>query len=98
MKDPELRRCLELGSSLDACEGLGAMEGMASLLTPFAGKPDPNEPRPSPASVFIGTYRGGAQLPSLSFGNGSATIQGCGTLVPDDYNYTLRKSAARCNS
>ncbi len=92
VNDPELRRCLELGSSLDACEGLGAMEGMASLLTPFAGKPDANEPSAVAGVVFIGTYRGGAQLPSLSFGNGSATIQGCGTLVPDDYNYTLRKS------
>ena len=68
-KDPELRRCLELGSSLDACEGLGAMEGMASLLMPFAGKPDPNAPPPVAGVVFIGNYHSRSQLPSLSFGN-----------------------------
>ena len=41
-KDPELRRCLELGGTLDACEGIGAMEGMASLRC-LRRKADPNE-------------------------------------------------------
>ncbi|MGO4211699.1 hypothetical protein AB4043_12845 [Terriglobus sp. YAF25] len=45
VNDPELRRCLELGSSLDACEGVGAIQGMASILVPFAEKPNPNERR-----------------------------------------------------
>ena len=44
-------------------KALGAMEGMASLLTPFAGKPDPNEPSAVAGVVFIGTYRGGAATP-----------------------------------
>ena len=91
-KDPELRRCLELGGTLDACEGIGAMEGMASILMPFAGKPDPNEPSPVAGVVLIGTFHSRSQLPSLSFGNGSATIHDCGSLVPDNHDYTLRKS------
>lgn len=91
-KDPELRRCLELGGMLDACEDLGAMEGMASILMPFAGKPDPNEPPPVAGVVLVGTYHSRSQLPSLSFGNGSATIQDCGSLIPDNHDYTLRKS------
>jgi hypothetical protein len=91
-KDPELRRCLELGSSLDACEGVGALEGMASILMPFGGKPDPNAPPPVAGVVLVGNYHSRAQLPSLSFGNGSATIQDCGSLVPDNHDYTLRKS------
>ena len=91
-KDPELRRCLELGGTLDACEGMGAMEGMASILMPFAGKPDANEAPPVAGVVLVGTYHSRSHLPSLSFGNGSATIQDCGSLVPDNHDYTLRKS------
>jgi len=91
-KDPELRRCLELGGMLDACEGLGALEGMASILIPFAGKPDPNAPSPVAGVVLVGNYHSRSQLPSLSLGNGSATIQDCGSLVPDNHDYTLRKS------
>jgi len=91
-KDPELRRCLELGGTLEGCEGLGAMAGMASILMPFAGKPDPNDPPPVAGVVLVGTYHNRSQLPSLSFGSGSATIQDCGSLVPDDRDYTLRKS------
>lgn len=91
-KDPELRRCLELGGTLDACEGLGAMEGMASLLMPFAPKADPNAPSPVAGVIFVGTYHSKSQLPSISFGSGFATIQDCGSLVPDNHDYTLRKS------
>jgi hypothetical protein len=93
-KDPELRRCLELGGSLDACEGMGAMEGMASLLMPFAAKADPNEPPPVAGVVLVGSYHSRSELPSISFGNGAATIQDCGTLVPDAHDYTLRKSGS----
>jgi hypothetical protein len=92
VNDPELRRCLELGGTLDACEGMGALEGMASLLMPFAAKPDPNEAQGVAGVVFIGNYHSKSELPSLSFGAGSATIQDCGTLVPDNHDYTLRKS------
>jgi hypothetical protein len=91
-KDPELRRCLELGATLDNCEGMGTMEGIAGLLMPFGGKPDPNAPPPVAGVVLVGNYHSRAQLPSLSFGDGSATIQDCGSLVPDDHDYTLRKS------
>ncbi len=93
-KDPELRRCLELGGSLDACQGLGAMEGMASILMPFGEKADPNEPLPIAGVVLVGTYHSRTELPSIGFGNGSATIQDCGTLVPDAHDYTLRKSGS----
>jgi hypothetical protein len=92
VNDPELRRCLELGGSLDACEGIGALEGMASLLMPFGGKTDSNEPQGVAGVVFIGNYHSSAQLPSLSFGAGSATIQDCGSLVADGHDYTIRKS------
>ncbi len=80
-KDPELRRCLELGGSLDSCEGMGAMEGMASILMPFAEKPDPNAAPPVAGVVLVGTYGSRAERTSLSFGNGSATIQGCGSFT-----------------
>jgi len=91
-KDPELRRCLELGGTLDACEGVGAIEGMASILMPFAEKPDPNAPPAVAGVVLVGDYHSRSQLPSLSFGNGSATMQDCGSLVPQGHDYTLRKS------
>ena len=91
-KDPELRRCLELGGTLDGCEGVGAIEGMASVLMPFVEKPDPNAPPPVAGVVLVGDYHSTSQLPSLSFGNGSATIQDCGSLVRQDHDYTLRKS------
>lgn len=91
-KDPELRRCLELGGTLDGCEGVGAIEGMASILMPFVEKPDPNAPPPVAGVVLVGDYHSRSQLPSLSFGNGSATMQDCGSLVPQDHDYTLRKS------
>ena len=91
-KDPKLRRCLELGGSLDACEGMGAMEGMASILMPFGGAPDSNAPPPVAGVVLVGTYRSRSERPSLSFGSGSTTIEGCGSLVAEDLQYTLRKT------
>jgi hypothetical protein len=93
-KDPELRRCLELGGTLDACEGVGALEGMANVLMPFAGKPDPNAPPPVAGVVLIGNYHSRSQLPSLSFGSGSATLRDCGSLVADNHDYTLRKTGS----
>ena len=93
-KDPELRRCLELGGSLDSCEGMGAMEGMASILMPFGGKGDTNAPPPLAGVVLVGNYHSRSALPSISFGNGSATIQDCGSLVPDNHDYMIRKSGS----
>jgi hypothetical protein len=93
-KDPELRRCLELGGPLNECEGTGALEGMASLLMPFSGKSDPNAPPPVAGVVFIGNYHSRSQLPSLIFGNGSAAIVDCGSIIPADHDYTVRKSGS----
>ncbi len=100
VNDPELRRCLELGESLDACEGAGALEGMASILMPFAEKPDPNQPPPVAGVVLVGAYQGRSGLASIDFGTnlgGSpvAIIRDCGSLVAniaDTRDYTLRKS------
>jgi hypothetical protein len=94
VKDPELRRCLELGESLDACEGAGAIEGMASILMPFAPKTDPNAPRPVAGVVLVGSYHSASNLPSLDLGDGSATISDCGALVADHHEYKLRKSGS----
>ncbi len=88
-KDPELRRCLELGGTLDACEGIGAIEGMASILMPFAEKPDPNAAPPVAGVVFVGDYHSRSGLPASA----SATaLQPCRTAVHwfPDHDYTLR--------
>ncbi|QEE26572.1 hypothetical protein FTW19_00250 [Terriglobus albidus] len=101
VNDPELRRCLELGSSLDACQGVGAIQGMASILVPFAEKPNANEPPPAAGVVFVGAYQGRAGLASVTFGtdlSGApvAIVRDCGSLVAttfDGHEYTLRKSS-----
>jgi len=92
--DPNTRRCLELGGTLDGCEGLQALGGMASLLLPFADKDDPNAPPPVNGVVVAGSYRSKSELPSLGFGAGFATIQDCGSLVADNHDYTVRKSGS----
>ena len=99
VNDPQLRRCLELGESLDACEGTGAMEGMASILVPWADKPDPNAPPPVAGVAFVGVYRSTSGTAGISFGydlSGAPTalISDCGSLVStivDGRAYTLRK-------
>jgi|GEM_PF-1955833 len=90
--DPNVRRCLELGSSLDGCEGVDALMGMASLLMPGAAADDPNAAPPVNGVVLAGSYHSRSELPSLSFGAGSATLQDCGSLVADGHDYTVRKS------
>ena len=102
VNDPVLRRCLELGESLDSCEGSGVMEGMTSILVPWAEKRDPNAPPPVAGVVFVGAYQGKPGSASISFGNdlGSAPvalIKDCGSLVStivDGRDYTLRKSGS----
>jgi len=102
VNDPELRRCLELGGSLDACEGVGAMQGMTSILMPFAEKQDSNAPPPVAGVVFVGSYQGKAGLASINFGTDLARtpvalIRDCGSLVStivDGREYTLRKSGS----
>ncbi|WP_263416035.1 hypothetical protein [Terriglobus albidus] len=100
VNDPELRRCLELGASLEACEGVGAIQGMASILVPFAEKPNANEPPPAAGVVFVGDYQGRSGLASINFGSDLggapvAIVRDCGSLVTtvfDGHEYTLRKS------
>jgi hypothetical protein len=89
--DPDVRRCLELGSSVDACEGLSGMEAFANLLVP-GGVAKSNGPPPVAGVVLVGNYHSRAELPNLSFGAGSATLTDCGQLVAEEHNYTLRKS------
>ena len=92
IKDPQLRRCLELGDSLDACQGVGAIEGMASILFPFGGKDDKNEPPPVAGVMLVGTYHSRTDLPEISLGAGQASIKDCGTLVEDGHGYNIRRS------
>lgn len=92
--DPKMRRCLELGGTLDGCEGLGAMTGMASLLLPGSGNDDSNAPPPLNGVVLAGTYHSRSELPSLAFGAGTVILQDCGTLIPEDHSYTVRKSGS----
>jgi hypothetical protein len=94
VNDPELRRCLELGGSLNGCQGIGALEGMASILVPFGGKADANEPPPLAGVVLVGYYHSRTDLPEIGLVDGDAVIHKCGTLVEDSHSYTLRKSGA----
>ena len=91
IKDPELRRCLELGDSLDACQGVGAIQGMASILFPFAEKEDKNAPPPVAGLMLVGMYHSRTDLPEISIGAGEATIHKCGTLVEDAHAYSIRR-------
>ena len=92
VKDPKLRRCLELGDSLDACQGLGAIEGMGSILFAFGGHEDKNEPPPVAGVILVGFYHSRTDLPEISLGAGDAVIHKCGTLVEDSHQYTMRRS------
>jgi hypothetical protein len=93
VNDPELRRCLELGDSLDACQGVGAMEGMASILMPFGGS-NKNDLPGVAGIMLVGAYHSRTDLPEISLGAGDAVIHKCGTLVEDSHPYTMRRSGA----
>ena len=92
--DPKTRRCLELGGSLEACEAIGAVTGMAPLVVPGAGASDANAPPAVNGVVLAGDYHSRTDHPSLSFGAGSVTLQDCGSLVAEDHNYSVRKSGS----
>lgn len=92
IKDPELRRCLELGDSLDACQGVGAIQGMASILFPFGEQEDKNAPPPVAGLMLVGMYHSRTDLPEISIGAGEATIHKCGTLVEDAHTYSIRRA------
>jgi hypothetical protein len=90
--DPAIRRCIELGGSIDACEGVSGMEGFASMLFPFGDSKDTGPP-PLAGVVLAGNYQGN-ETPILSFGGGSATLSNCGKLIDNRLDYTLRKVGA----
>ncbi|HET9159612.1 MAG TPA: hypothetical protein VFN88_03295, partial [Caulobacteraceae bacterium] len=102
VKDPELRRCLELGSSLQACEGANMLEGFGTLL--FGGFLQPaKKEQPNPASevagiVYAGAFQGRPGQASLrletAVNGGGGVIVGCGKLVDTIYDahpYTVRR-------
>jgi len=94
--DPEVRRCLELGGTVDECESTGsnsAIGMIASLLT--LGGDDSKAPPPLSGVVLVGMYHSRTELPEVALnGDGSATLMKCGTLVDGTRKYKLRKSGA----
>ncbi len=102
VNDPVLRRCLELGDSLEACEGVGVVGTMTSILVPWAEKPDPNAAPPVAGVVLVGGYQGRSGAVSIDFGTNLsrapvAVLENCGTLVSnifDGRDYVVRKSAS----
>jgi len=86
------RRCVELGGNDLECIGKGLWGGMMDLaglpadtsLSAMSGGPSMS------GVVMNGIYTGGSG-PSLNFGQGSVTVTGCGTLVPESLSYTLTK-------
>jgi hypothetical protein len=84
------RRCVELGGSELECIGKGFWTGLTDLVGVDAGSIGAIKSS-EPAGVFLnGVYQvsGG---PWLNFGAGSATLSGCGKLVPDGHPYTISK-------
>ena len=106
VNDPKLRRCLELGSSLDACEGVNTMEAFTDLVSLGAGLAEnptgqaANTPPPVAGVVLAGRYEGRPGQAGLvmgtGFSNGDAVVIGCGALVDtafDKHDYVLRRTA-----
>jgi hypothetical protein len=105
VKDPQLRRCLELGSSLQVCEGANMLEGFGTLL--FGGflepaKKDARQQASEVAGVvYAGAFDGPKGQASLvlenGFTGGGGVIVGCGALVDtvyDQHPYTLHRGPA----
>lgn len=95
--DPKTLRCLELGGTMDECEGsaisnIGKMvEGAAARLVGT----DVNAGQPQNGVVLVGSYHSRTDLPEIALTwNGKAVLQKCGTLVDGTHAYTLRKSSA----
>ena len=93
--DPKLRRCLELGGTIDDCESanlssLGkAAEDAVSKLIGVSGK----TAQPLNGVLLVGMYHSRTNLPGLTLTpDGKALLQKCGTLVDQSHTYTLRKS------
>ncbi|HEX5285198.1 MAG TPA: hypothetical protein VFW30_13835 [Bryocella sp.] len=95
--DPELRRCLELGGTMENCRGSGVAElgkmAMAGVSKLIGVNSDSGEPLSG--VLLVGAYHSRAELPEIDLTwTGTAQIKQCGTLVSDDHEYTLRKSGA----
>jgi hypothetical protein len=95
--DPKLRRCLELGGTVDECGGSGLREmgKMAEALARMAIGENANPAEPRNGVVLVGSYHSRGDLPELALtSDGKALLQKCGTLVDDNHTYMLRKSGA----
>lgn len=84
------RRCVELGGSELECVGKGFWTGLMDMAG-MAGV-DTNPVKASePAGVVLnGGYQESGGL-WLYFGAGSASLNGCGKLVPNGHSYTITK-------
>lgn len=91
---PEARRCLELGGTMAECAGtsLQSIGKIAETAAARAVGVNTHNARSVNGVVLIGSFRSRSELPGLSFGVGTATVENCGTLVADSHNYTIRKS------
>jgi len=87
------RRCMELGGSELECAGKGfwtGLTGLTDLVGLDAGSIGVIKSS-GPTGVFLNAvYQGPGGL-WLNFGAGSATLNGCGKLVPDAHSYTISK-------
>jgi hypothetical protein len=93
--DPETRRCLELGGTVDGCEGAAGIGAIGNLLMPFAGGTDSDAQPPLSGVILVGAYHSRTDLPEVALTwDGKALLQKCGTLVDDNHTYTVRKSGA----
>jgi hypothetical protein len=97
--DPQVRRCLELGSTLDQCVG-SSLKDIGKMAEDAASKftgidPHMNATRPLNGVVLVGSYRSRTNLPEVVLtSDGKAVLHKCGTLVDATHTYTLRKSRA----
>jgi hypothetical protein len=86
------RRCLELGGTMTACMGSSVVGGILSLFT--GGVSLGTLDGPGRAGVVLsGTYGRNANGATISFDGDTATIAGCGKLIPNGEPYSLAKSA-----
>jgi hypothetical protein len=85
------RRCLELGGSSVGCMGKGFMSGFMDMVG-FGAEAQDELTGPGKAGVVLsGLYKNPATVITLTFGEGQASIGGCGKLVDDSRNYTIDK-------
>lgn len=95
--DPKVRRCLELGGTVDECQG-SSIRGIGkaaeiAVSNMIGVSADTTEPLNG--VILVGSYHSRTDLPELALTwDGKAFLQKCGTLIGDKHTYTLRKSGA----